>query len=462
MLTELKISNFRIFDDEVTVRFRPITVLIGRNNAGKSSIIKFLLMLQQSLDLGKPQFLTPEGDRVQLGIFSELKNSRTKKKRDLRFSLTTEQPDATPSNILLRYIEKGGFKGVDKSNVNLVSKVEANVLYRRDSQAGRTQYSLTDALSSTTIIKRSMKISDDSAFLGVAEELHRELKSASSESEATSAEATREKKQSLKNLLKQSLKSMEAFSKMVDRLVAESHFLDSLRYEIRSISHLLPIREESQRVILTAPPPMGEVGQKGQYAIPHLQRLVSANKSDYKFIQPHLENVAGISDIQFEESSDYMSRCLAKNTVTGAEVLIANYGFGVSQCLPIFVQGAIAPPNTTLMVEQPEEHLHPTAQLEIGSFFSDLWQKRKVGSIIETHSDNILLRLRRLIATGKLPAKDVSVAYFAHDENNGNMPVVRNLDINSDGSMESGLPAEFFGKNLEEILEMGIGPPQDS
>lgn len=455
MLTELKISNFRVFDDEVTVRFRPITVLIGRNNAGKSSIIKFLLMLQQSLGLGKPQFLTPEGDRVQLGIFSELRNSRTKKKRGLRFSLTTEQPYATPSNILLHYIEKGEFKGVDMSNVNLVSKVEADVLYSRDSQAGSTQYSLTDVLSGITIIKRSMKISDDSAFLGVAEELYREFKSAASESKATSAKATRKNP-------KQSLKSLEAFSKMGDRLVAEHDFLDSLRYEIRSISHLLPIREESQRVILTAPPPVGEVGQRGQYAIPHLQRLVSANKADYKFIQPHLENVAGISDIQFEESSDYMSRCLAKNTVTGAEVLIANYGFGVSQCLPIFVQGAIVPPNTTLMVEQPEEHLHPTAQLEIGSFFSDLWQKRKVGSIIETHSDNMLLRLRRLIATGKLPAKDVSVAYFAHDENNGNMPVIRNLDINPDGSMESGLPAEFFGKNLEEILEMGVGPPQDS
>ena len=35
VLTELKLSNFRIFDDEVTVRFRPITILIGRNSFGK-------------------------------------------------------------------------------------------------------------------------------------------------------------------------------------------------------------------------------------------------------------------------------------------------------------------------------------------------------------------------------------------------------------------------------------------
>ena len=72
MLTELKLSNFRIFDDEVTVRFRPITVLIGRNSSGKSSIIKFLLMLQQSAEYGRSQFLTPEGSRVSLGAFRAL------------------------------------------------------------------------------------------------------------------------------------------------------------------------------------------------------------------------------------------------------------------------------------------------------------------------------------------------------------------------------------------------------
>ena len=84
MLTELRLTNFRIFDDEITVRFRPITVLIGRNSSGKSSIIKFLLMLQQSLDLGRSQFLTAEGEKVDLGLFSDLKNTNSSK-RNLKF-----------------------------------------------------------------------------------------------------------------------------------------------------------------------------------------------------------------------------------------------------------------------------------------------------------------------------------------------------------------------------------------
>ena len=112
-------------------------------------------------------------------------------------------------------------------------------------------------------------------------------------------------------------------------------------------------------------------------------------------------------------------------------------------------------PQTTLMVEQPEAQLHPTAQLELGSFFADLWKKRKVGSIIETHSDNILLRLRRLIAIRELSPEDVSVAFFTFDEDNENMPIIKNLDINEDGSMEAGLPLEFFGANVMEGLRLG-------
>ncbi len=89
MIKKLKLSNFRLFDDEITVRFRPITVLIGRNNAGKSSVIKFLLMLQQSRDDSAAEFLNPEGERVKLGSFENLKNSLSKK-QFLNFELDVQ------------------------------------------------------------------------------------------------------------------------------------------------------------------------------------------------------------------------------------------------------------------------------------------------------------------------------------------------------------------------------------
>jgi len=443
MLKELKISNFRIFDEEVTVRFRPITVLIGRNNSGKSSIIKFLLMLQQSLDSGKPQFLTPEGDRVNLGIFSELKNSLTREK-NLCFQLTAKGPVSPPGN-LLEYVN---FFGVE--TMHLLYSVDATVSYS-DIQSGRTRYFLmSEKLPNDNLIARKGDVSNAATLLSMPPEAYRKM-------QFEALDATKEDEQKMKDL-----------KMSVSRFMAEDEFLNILRYQISSVRHLSAVREDFQRVISAAPPPSGDVGQKGLYALPHLQQMADKvdAQNDFEFILPHIKNVAGIEDIRFEKPSHDWSQCLAKNHVTGANnVHIANYGLGVSQCLPIFIQGAIMPRHTSLMVEQPEAQLHPTAQLEMGEFFCDLWNKRGVGSIIETHSDNILLRLRRLIATGELSAGDVSVAYFTHDRKNGNMPVIWNLNINEDGSMQSKspeefLPAEFFGKNLHEVLKMMSASPK--
>ena len=307
---------------------------------------------------------------------------------------------------------------------------------------GSTSYSLVDAMSDERYLEYGSKILDDTTFGDFpARDWDRE-----SPPELEANEQSRERY----------VEWMDRRNASIIRAMAEVEMTGVLSYIIDSIRHLSPVRDESQRVIVASPPPMDSVGQRGQYTLPHLQELMAEHPERYEFIQPHLESVAGIDDIRFSRSSGYVSRALAKNKTTGAEVLVAEYGFGVSQCLPIFVQGALMPRYTSLMVEQPEAQLHPTAQLEMGSYFAGLWNQRRVGSIIETHSDNILLRLRRLIAMGDLSPMDVSVAFFTFDENNKNMPTIKNLDINEDGSMQAGLPMEFFGADVIEGLQLGV------
>ncbi len=436
MLTQLKLSNFRIFDDEVMVRFRPITVLIGRNSSGKSSVIKFLLMLQQSMTPGRSRFLTAEGDRTSLGVFSELKNSLTRK-RNLTFELAVESSAAKPDYALSEYLES--FNNVDHGN--LLYKAAAKVSYNRKTSMGNTSYSLVDAMSGERYLEYGSKILDDTTF-----------------GEFPARDWDRESPPELKDDIqsrKRYMEWMDRRSALIIRSMSEVQMTTVLSHTVDSIRHLSPVRDESQRVIVASPPPIDSVGQKGQFTLPHLQEMMAEHPERYEFIQPHLESVAGIDSIRFSKSSGHVSRALARNKTTGAEVLIADYGFGVSQCLPIFVQGTIMAPYTSLMVEQPEAQLHPTSQLEMGSYFADLWNQRKVASLIETHSDNILLRLRRLIAMGELSHEDVSVAFFTFDENNRNMPTVKNLDVGEDGSMEAGLPLEFFGANVIEGLRLG-------
>lgn len=429
MLTELKLTNFRIFDDEVTVRFRPITVLIGRNSSGKSSIIKFLLMLQQSQGPGKTQFLSPEGDLVNLGVFAELKNALTRK-RNLRFELTANDLGPQFSPMVSSHLSESSELQPDLFRY----KAKAMFAYRGKPGKNQVGYSLLEEKSEKVLASGNW---DTSAFWGDPPVPNILLNPADSEGEAESIWVSGE--------------GRDAF----DRFMSLRGIIYEVRYQVNAIRHITPVRAEAQRVIVASPPPIDNVGQSGRYTLPHLQRIVSDQGEEYKFLLPHLQKVAGIEEIKFLEPSRYVSQAVAQNKTTGAEVNIADYGFGVSQCLPIFVQGAIMPAYTTLMVEQPEAQLHPTAQLEMGNYFADLWQQRQVASVIETHSGNILLRLRLLVDKGELAPEDISVAYFTFDEDNRRMPIVKNLDINPDGSLEAGLPMEFFGADIFEGLQLG-------
>ena len=416
MLTELKLTNFRIFDDEVTVRFRPITVLIGKNSSGKSSIIKFLLMLQQSLDLGRSQFLTSEGEKVDLGLFSDLKNSLTTK-RNLMFALTCEDTVEGPEYSITEYLFPDGKPVIGKYSYT----AGASVAYRSQSSRSLAYFLVGEEFTGENLVLSARSLLDDSRFWD---------KPVFPESNAS-----------------------QDFD--VPRWLAQIAIVDKISHQISSLRHLLPVRDVSERVIVTTSWPRDDVGQTGRFAIPLLHDIIRSDSEKYDFILPHLTNIASIADVDFDTSSGYITRAIGINSNTGAKVPIADFGFGVSQCLPIIVQGAIMDPHTTLMVEQPEAQLHPTAQLELGSYFAELWKERNVASIIETHSDNILLRLRRLIAKDDLNHEDVSVAYFTFDEERRNMPVVKNLDIYEDGSMEAGLPMEFFGENIIEGLKLG-------
>ena len=436
MLTELKLTNFRIFNDEVTVRFRPITVLIGRNSSGKSSIIKFLLMLQQSSTSGRSQFLTADGERVSLGAFPELKNTLTRK-RNLRFEFTTNNPVGLPDPPLLFYLDAE--RNVKYNDV--LYRAAGDVTYSSKVSKASSRFSLSNQSTAKEYFSFKSNTVEGTTFWDVPpvpelQEFFSELHQRDELHQLNSEQLNRQ-------------------GELVNAMFARGELISAIRYHINSLRHLSPVRAEAQRVILASYPAYDNVGQRGEYALPHLQLIANEDKEKYEFILPHLRNVAGVEGVVFKTSSGYVSRAIARTMMTGAEVLIADLGFGVSQCLPIFVQGAIMAPFTTLMVEQPEAQLHPTAQLELGEYFADLWKHRNVASIIETHSDNILLRLRRLIAKGELSHEDVSVAYFTFDETNHNMPMIKNLDINEDGSMQAGLPMEFFGADIIEGLNLG-------
>lgn len=449
MLTRIKLKNFRAFREEIDVRIRPITILIGRNSAGKSTLIKFLLMLQQTLESSEGDFFATEGRHVSLGTFSDLKNSLSRSK-GFQFTLelkTNDLPDPAVQQIRDELKQSKPVKNLEGSVTNLnINLTTSSTTVDRDPIKAET----------TVRVDSTVPAEDLTAEFCVFGSIPYGKSTKAQHSVTCKIEGQKVLKKEENNIRRTRFLSFPLPNNPIEIIKSafDNLYLDGIRHEIISMRHLSPVREESERSVILGSPPPDDVGHRGEYAMPHLQRLLDEGGERADFVLKHIESVVDIENVKFKpKTKGFIPEFRAKNKLTGAEAYLADFGFGVSQCIPIFVQGALLNKGQLLIVEQPEAQIHPTAQLEMGSFFADLWNQRKVPCVIETHSENIILRLRLLISKGKLDSEDVSIAYFYIDNN---IVKVKNLDINPDGSFERGLPMEFFGSDLIEALQIGV------
>ena len=94
---------------------------------------------------------------------------------------------------------------------------------------------------------------------------------------------------------------------------------------------------------------------------------------------------------------------------------LVDVGYGVSQSLPVLTELLSDNAPSTYLLQQPEVHLHPTAQAALGSLFCNIAAKG-VQMLVETHSDYLLDRIRMDVRDGKgeptLKPEDVSILYF--------------------------------------------------
>jgi predicted ATPase len=79
------------------------------------------------------------------------------------------------------------------------------------------------------------------------------------------------------------------------------------------------------------------------------------------------------------------------------DINIREVGYGAGQVLPIVLETLFSPENALVIVEQPEIHLHPQAQIELVNLLIKQAQGER-RFLIETHSEHILLRIQRSIA----------------------------------------------------------------
>ncbi len=125
----------------------------------------------------------------------------------------------------------------------------------------------------------------------------------------------------------------------------------------------------------------------------------------------------------------------------GLDVDLCQVGFGVSQVLPILVQGLLTPKGGTLIIEDPEVHMHPSVQAGLVDFFMEMIQDGK-NVIIETHSDHIVTRLRRRVAEKKLNPQIVNLCFVSRSQELGS--IYQTIDIKEQGVLQAPLPEGFL------------------
>ena len=116
----------------------------------------------------------------------------------------------------------------------------------------------------------------------------------------------------------------------------------------------------------------------------------------------------------------------------GKEVNITDVGYGVSQALPIIVECVTAGKGTRVLMQQPEVHLHPKAQAALGSFIASMKKSSDQYYMIETHSDFLIDRILLESRQGIINHKDISILFLEKEKGK---TVVHTLKVNGSGEI---------------------------
>ncbi|WP_083457107.1 AAA family ATPase [Sandaracinus amylolyticus] len=234
----------------------------------------------------------------------------------------------------------------------------------------------------------------------------------------------------------------------------------------KRVVHLGPVREAPKQLYSFAVPAEG-VGARGEAVVNFL--AAHGSSSDARPMPPQpgsawqsedVPLITAISawaswigvarDIEVVDAGKY-GRGVRVTGFGGSVSDLPHVGTGLSQVLPILALCLAVPRDSTILLEQPELHLHPSAQTRMATFFNACAASgRQI--VIETHSDHIINGLRLDVARGWVdPSNGLAMLSFAPTETSGTS-VVR-VEIDRDGVLTD-WPPGFFDEADTVLAEM--------
>lgn len=410
MLKKLSLSNFKAWSGITRVELAPVTLFLGTNSTGKSSLIQSLLMLKQTvLSADRSVHLNLGGDVndfVDLGRFDDIHSKDATNKHigvGLRLDLGKSK-----QMIALEVLYGRTAQDVPYVDHLVMEQGEWQVKVKRGAK-GTYQIELP---SSDPLVKLGPKRSyspERAIFLP---------------------------------------------TEVIRSLGGEGGRIDDVSLAIQNmlsdISYLGPLRQKPERYYTWNKNKPEAIGQDGSQAIPAL--LASAQNNDgvnlVKEISKWLKRM-GVADklvVKRIGTSTQYSILVHRD---GVVANLLDVGVGISQVLPVLTLGYFAKEGSLIILEEPEIHLHPLAQSILAEYFVEVSKKRNVQFVVETHSEHLFRRLQTLMARQEITQDDCRMYFIERDKQAAKL---RELTTDEFGRVQN-WPDHFFGDAMGELRE---------
>lgn len=432
MLTKIILRNYRAFRF-LSINIPKLTVLVGPNNSGKSAFTSFLNLLSQttqSLNSEVPLLLN--GSNEDLGTYKDIvyKNDiRSKISARIEWLSNIKQEEKSAIDLGYKYRTQRREIILDSFKFeNLIGQKVIQGNYTKDSEKLTINY-----------FGKELKPSERSEFMNSFRFMH---------------------------FLPQFIGFRQhVFRKKIKEIMSEDVFFDSqfivnrLHDYLSDIEFIGPIRTEPKRSYLFSGEAYKSIGRTGDKA-PDIFANDTLKRGKRKIglrenVSRWLKKLDVASDINIFQLSDRHYEIKVRHPKTNEFENLADVGYGICQILPILVAGFNVEPKLSkkgmLIVQQPEIHLHPRAQAELGDFFVEILNNYEQ-CIIETHSEHLLLRIQSNIAAGNLSPNDVAVYYFYPKTEN--QKEAKRLNLNDQGHFIDEWPGGFFPERLSEARKL--------
>jgi len=433
-------KDFRGFLDTGWVTIKPLTIIIGANNSGKSSLLTPLLLMHQTLvSRDTSSALITKGSLVDLGSFEDMVHNYSTKNQisfgfryhthnrsqdigpvgsyppgafNVEFGIEGNPPSIVVKSYELFDIYKRSYLKLKKTiNAYELSGIPYSKMRRVELDAIRTSVPYNFLFSPTPAL----------SFI---------------EKETKSNEG---KKPSIAK------RNKVLSSEFTDYIRPVGYSFTHIRSILTDLSYIGPIREQPHRWYEASGEIPRAVGVRGE-------NMPSLLKYRHKELQAKLNY--WIKRFEFGETlkvepltdSENLFSILFKDANRKATNL-ASSGFGASQVLPLITQAVAAKPGSWIIAEQPEIHLNPKLQCELADLFIFMANNDQ-RVLVETHSEHLLLRIRRLVAEKKADPKKIAIFYV---EKRDGKSTIREISIDNKGYFDkANWPKGFFEDGLRE------------